>query len=679
MKVVTAYNNFSRGKIDGDMSGRWDLPIYSNGADVFKNFFSDFKGSGRYRPGLEMMLKYEDAALIEFKFNNAQTYIVVITATVIRFVSYDVNGVFGWVESSPGVILELVSPYTLAQAKKIANGGYAQNADVMTLCHNSVVIKEIIRVSATSFTIGDVSLTASPFDDPVSGAVGQPAGCCYYKGRIFYFSPGKAVTTVYGSKADDHYDMTVGTADTDGLEFTISEITEPLLWMKDGNNSLITGSSQAIAAINGGDNSKAITPTTVEATITNTDGSEGSIPIRKDNLLFYIDSLGRRVKYFSYDLLTESFISEDANFVSYDITKGTISNLVYIKDRNDLIFSLRNDGYLVSLCFNLKEKIIGWHEHPTNGEVLQICHMNDNSGNAELFALVERDTGIYIERLAKEVEFESRPNFYTGDNNEAEDDEAYYKYIAEQLKECVYLDNCNTFRDEYTSTIVFSGGDTITSTANDFSAGDVGKWIVYKTETGREFGIFKITGYTSAKIVTVEILADPTANTYSAWYKTASTLTGLTDYIGKEVSVVADGGYIGEFTVDGSGELNIGKQATVIRFGYKYRGDIKTFPLGFQIQGINTQVTMKSLVRAGVRFISSAGGRFGTSMYRMEDIQDFNPSGFYDLPPLPMNDIKSVQFDDSLDINKCLYIQQDKPLPLTVTSVFAEIEYGTKT
>lgn len=675
MKIQTSYNNFARGRLDHDMSGRWDLPIYSTGSDIFRNCISDFKGSARYRTALEKILLYEDAAFIEFKFNNAQDYLVVITATVIRFLSYDSNGDIGWVESAPGTILELASPYTLAQAKVVAKHGYAQSGDVMTLCHNDVLIKEITRVSATSFTIGNAVLTATVFDDPVVGTVGQPAGAAYYKGAVYFFAPGFAVTSIYRSKIGDTHNMTVGTGDDDGMIFTIADLTEPILWLKDGNNSLIAGSSQAIAAINGGSTATPITPTSVEVTITNTDGSEGTQPVRKDNLLFYIDALGRRIRYFSYDLLTESFIAEDANFIAYDITKNTIGSMVYIKDRNDLIFAIRSDGYLVSLNFNQREKIIGWHEHTTEGEVLQICRMNDNAGNAQLFALVSRETGVYIERLAKEVEFEHRANFYTGDK--AADDEAFWKYIAEQLKECIYLDNCNTYRDEYTSGITFDGVDTIISNNTDFTAADVGKRIVYRTATGREYGVFEITAFVSTIEVTVDVLSTPTVNYYENWYKTAQVLTGLTEYIGEEVSVVADGGYIGEFTVDGSGELDIGKHATVIRFGYKYTGLIKTFPLGFQVNGLNTQTTIKALVRAGLRFVASAGVQFGTSMYRMEDVQTFDPAGYYDLPPLPMEGINFVDFDDDLDVEKCLYIRQDKPLPMTITSVIAEIEYGT--
>ena len=47
-KVVRAYGNFSSGQIDHDLMGRFDLPTYQSGMDVFQNFISNFKGNAIY-------------------------------------------------------------------------------------------------------------------------------------------------------------------------------------------------------------------------------------------------------------------------------------------------------------------------------------------------------------------------------------------------------------------------------------------------------------------------------------------------------------------------------------------------------------------------------------------------------------------------------------------------------
>ena len=680
MKITTGFNNFARGKLDHDLNGRYDLPIYTSGADIFKNFFSNFKGNAIYRPGFEKIFLFQDCRFVEFKFNIQQDYLALFYNGKIRFLSYDEEtNEIGWVLDGSSNILEVTSPYTLAHCKELT---YDQNADVMYVAHNSYEPRKLTRVSANSFTLATFTRTSDPFDNPSGGSTGWPACVRFYKGRLWYGGPGLKTTHIYGSVAGSYDDFTVPSTDIqddDAVIFAISDLTEAIRWLMGGSNSLIVGSSQALVAVTGGSISDPITPTTVEATITNTDGADNTQPVRKDLLLFYINALGRNVNYFSYDLLTESFKSEDANFVSYDITKYGIKKLVYIKNRNDLIFMLRNDGKLLSLNFNQQERIVGWHEHPTDGTFLDIARMTDNEGNVQLFALIERDNGIFIEHLANEVEFPLLADFYTDEDSEAEDKEAYWCYVAELLKDCIYLDNSSVFKDLRDSTITFNGTDTIASSENDFASTDIGRLIVYKTALAGERGTFKITGYTDAKHVTVEVLTTPTANTYSSWYKSASVISGLTDYANMEVSVVGDGGYLGEYTVSADGILTLDREVTVACIGIKYEGLIKTFNLGYMIQGINTQVLVKNLSSATVRFVASAGGEIGTSLYRMEKIQKFDPAGFWNLPPLPMDGDKGpIGFDDDFETEKCIYIRQREPLPLHITAIFCDVNHGTK-
>ncbi|MEA2066018.1 MAG: hypothetical protein U9O65_02790, partial [Thermotogota bacterium] len=354
-RISTQFNNFSFGKIDHRTNGRFDLPIYHSGADVVKNFFTNFQGNAIYRPGFESISKFEDCRFIEFKFNNEQSYLCLFYNTKIKFLSYDAGGNLGFVQSG-GADLEVATPYSLAESKELK---YDQNADVMVIVHPSYEPRKLTRVSATNFTLSTFARTADPF----TGAGDYPSCVRYYKGRIYYANTNNKPTTMWGSQVADYDNMTTGTNDDDGLEFAIADITEEIEWLMGGNNSLIAGSSEAIAAINGGTPDDPITPTTVEASVTNTDGSNTTQPIRKEDLLFYIRRDSRACDYFSYDLLTESFKSHDANKLSYEITQEKISRLVYKKDRDNLIFTLRGDHALLTLNFNLEEKIIGWHEH----------------------------------------------------------------------------------------------------------------------------------------------------------------------------------------------------------------------------------------------------------------------------------------------------------------------------
>ena len=43
--VVTAYGNYVKGQLDHDLNGRYDLPTYNTGMDIFTNWVSNYKGA----------------------------------------------------------------------------------------------------------------------------------------------------------------------------------------------------------------------------------------------------------------------------------------------------------------------------------------------------------------------------------------------------------------------------------------------------------------------------------------------------------------------------------------------------------------------------------------------------------------------------------------------------------
>ena len=676
-KITSTVNNFAHGKADHDLNGRYDIPIYSSSCDVFRNFTSNFKGNAVYSPGFENIMKFEDCAFILFRFTSEQSYLLLLTEYKIKFLTYDASGAIGLVQSG-GSDLEITTPYTLEDAKELK---YDQNADVMYLVHSDYEPRKLTRTSSTSFTLSTYTRTSDPFDDPSTGTTGYPSAVRFYKGRLWFANATLKPTKLFGSQLADYDNFDTGTAlDDEAIIIEASDIAEPIEWLMDGYNSLIGGSTEACIAINGGQNGDKITPDTVEVSVTNTDGSASTQPIRKDELMFYIRHDNRTLNYFRYDILTESFKARDVNFISYDITVGGISSLHHKRGREDLIYTLRDDGALLSLNFNEEEKIIAWHEHERQGLFKQICVMPNNEGVQQLFALMKKDSDYFICRQSEVVEFPLQDTFYTGD--EDADKNAQIRFYAEKLKDCNYLDISSRVRNLYTTIISYSGDTsvgsigTISSTGTNFSSGDVGEKIIYKTKTGKEVGYFEIISFTSATEVGVKVLYTPTTSTYDSWYKTFDTITGLTDFIGDTISVVGDGGYLGDFTVNSSGEVSLGKSMTNVWFGFKYDGLIKTFDLGFQVQGINLQTTLKRLTSAGVRFVFSAGGKIGTSLYNMENIQEFDPTGLYDNPPNPMDGTQLIEYDDEYETSKYLYIKQDKPLPLNLTALMATVTYS---
>lgn len=745
MIVTAPYNNFAYGKVDHDLLGRFDLPVYQAGLDVLENFYTNFKGNAIYRTGFVDALDgeaFEDCVLQEFMFRNDQNYLMCLFANKIRFLSYDGSGAFGWVLDGSSNILEVATPYTLAQCREL---DFAQNADVMVITHASFTPKSLTRVSANSFVLADYKFTdtgGSPFDartvtitgatqaNPcvvtatahnlrsgdsvaISGVFGMtqlngntytitkesdntfslkgtdstaytayffggsavrsadyPALCLFYKSRLYFARTSAKVTTVWGSGSGSYnsFDLPSTVVDTSPLQLGLIEIAQPIEWLFGGDNSLVVGAADGIIPINGGSVSSAITASSVQANSTSADGCNYVRPIKKDGLIFYIGQNNRNAYYFSYDLLSESFIANDANVLSYDVTEGGITKLRWKKDRNDLVYALKSDGSFLTLNFNKSEKIIGWHVNTTNGLVKDIAAITNNDGNPQLFALVYRNEDYYIERISDTVQFSERTDFYTGDKSA--DSEAYGRYVAQQMMDCVCLDGALIVNNLKNVEIVYADG-SITAASAVFSPGDVGKHISYKTATGYEHGRFEITGYTSSTVVQVDVLQTPTSTTYSEWYLSFSTVSGLGKFDGSSVGVVADGGYLDDYDVSG-GTLDLGQQVLSAVIGHKYTGVLKSFSLGLQLKAENTQATMKFIAGFTLFSVASAGGKVGTDRYRLAPVQELSQNDINYLPPLPMDGKEYVSYPDDASLEKCFYVVQDEPLPLTIACVMPD-------
>lgn len=755
MKVTTTHNNFAAAKIDHDLQGRFDLPLVASGLDVCRNFVTNFKGNAKYRCGLVNEIAFQDCAFIEFKFSNNQNYILVLYNTKMRFLSYDSGGTFGWVLDGGMSILEVTTPWSLAESKEIAKRrAYSQNRDVMYIVHEDYEPRKLTRLAANSFTLSTFSRKDDPF--PTSWAASKnitaitnaadaqltvaahgyvagdrlrvlsvagmteindytvavvsvvdvnnftidldtrdftaytsggtvekvtagsyPQALTFNKGRLNYASTPTEFTTLWGSEGADYDIFTLPDTvdDNSAYKVTLTDINERIEWLYPGDNSLIVGAADGIVAVNGGGVNEPITAETIEASLTSAEGASYVQPFSKDGLIFYADRRRRNLYYFNYDLLTESFLAKDANIYSYDITAGKIAKPRFIRNIDNLMWSHDDNGNLLSLNFNARENIIGWHDHMTEGLIKDIAVITDNSGEPKLFALVLRDSAYYIERLADYVEFAERSDFYTGD--EDIDEEAYYRYVAEQLKSCVFVDNAEIVSDLKSNLITYnSGAGTITASSGVFSSGDVGKHIVYKTATGYESGRFEITAYTSSTVVSVDVLQTPTANTYTDWYLTFDTVSGISRFNGESVAIVVDGGYLADFTISG-GEVSLGTQATHAVIGYKYRGVLKSFCLGFSLgNGKNTQISQKAINQVHVRTNKSLGGKVGSSEYKLQPIHSLTPSDLNYLPPLPIDGTKKVQYTDDHQQDKYLYIVQDEPTPLNLNGIMLEAYYS---
>lgn len=694
--VMTTTNNFSGGQLDVEMGGRYDLDVRLRSFEIVENFQTNFKGNAFYRTGfLDLFNEFEDCAFHEFKFRDDQNYILVFLEKKIRFITYDAVGDLGFVLDDELDLLEIDTLYTLEQSKSLS---FTQNGDSMIIAHESVDLQELKRLASNEFKIEDY-FTGSESPPYKRDEEEFPKSVSYYTGRLWLGGTGSEATTIWGSEVGDFKNFTIPSTvvDSSPLKLTLTEIAEPVDWIFPGENSLFVGSAGGILSINGGDPSKPITASSVEAKKSIAEGANEVPPVAKDGFVFYSGIDGRRLYRFSYEFLSESFTAIDTNILSYSVTDSGIKKIRGKKDIQDFLYVLKNNGDLIALNFNEDESILGWHKILTKGNVKDISVISDINGFRKLFILVERSGEFFIEIKTEEVEYRQRDSFFLGD--EEEDGNAFSRFSGVQNLESVYLDSAEFLTEEqdlnpifYTETALsdfdasFSSdfgtnvtSGSITSTFPVFLPEDVGKQIVYKTITGYEKGVFEISTYISSTSVGVNIIEEPSPNLFAEdWYITFNVLTGLERFEGQEVSVVINGGFLKNQTViNGEIVLEEDNQCKTAVVGLNYIGVIKSFTLGFRTGANDTQVALKNIVRASIRVVSSYGGKFGASLYDLDDVINFeSDNALHGYVHPPQNGIKHVSYATGADDDRVFYIVQDIPAAFNITTSVIEANYS---
>lgn len=162
--------SLNAGEIAPERQGRIDLAKYAAGANQIINFIPKDGGEAERRPGTGYTAAAKDFTapprIIDFNFNDQQSYIVELGAIYARFF------MLGGQLAIAGVPYEIVTPYAAADLFRIH---YAQRADVMLLTHGDYKIQQLTRTAHTAWTMAPWTCDTGPYLDPNVSAISLTA------------------------------------------------------------------------------------------------------------------------------------------------------------------------------------------------------------------------------------------------------------------------------------------------------------------------------------------------------------------------------------------------------------------------------------------------------------------------------------------------------------------------
>ena len=157
-QIKTLLSTFSAGELDPNLASRSDVTAYFQGCTQLKNFSLLQQGGVMRRPGsLHIDTLASTGRLLPFIFSDTEEYLFVFMNTKLRI--YDVNN------STISLTQEITScPWTTAMLFEL---NFAQYGDTMYVVHRLMQPQEILRTSATAFTVSNFAFAAHSSTNPV--------------------------------------------------------------------------------------------------------------------------------------------------------------------------------------------------------------------------------------------------------------------------------------------------------------------------------------------------------------------------------------------------------------------------------------------------------------------------------------------------------------------------------
>lgn len=521
---------------------------------------------------------------------------------------------------------------------------------------------------------------------------GQPVAVAFDVGRLWYGGTTANPDKYWGSKGpqdngDPRYDDFSVSSPLVASDAVIGVLpssrgkVDSIRWISSTKEFLVIGTFAALYRITGPTINDPIVPNDTISVKPLTDfGCFGATPDFLGEALFYIQRNSLKLRSLGYQVLQDSYGTEDRNLIANRITSTGITRLAAQSGRPDIMWCLRDDGKLAGLSYKGPDDVIeGWHRHDTEGDFVDICSLPRQDGYDTVYVIVKREINgsdkYYIEYFSNEVQYPTAEDYVSSQDVTEEWLSYSDSYTWEINKNLVNVD-CAVVYDgsEQDASLTYSKVDdivTVTASKATFYSSDVGRqiWLKYKLN-GTNCGRLVIDEYVSSTQVKCSVrqaLEDYTVTTPAGdWYLTASKITRLEHLEGRRIAIVTDGAFH-KFAIVSNGAVSLddNTQASKIIVGINFVSIAKTNNINNVTTIGNTYSAIKTISKIDADVLESGTFKIGTDLRRLETVL-IGGDKVSGRVTLPKTNIREVNISDSSSKEKHVYVVQDLPYPLTV-------------
>lgn len=730
--------SFSGGEITPELYGRIELPKYQTGAATCKNFIVLPHGPVANRPGLQYINQAKDSThkvrLIPFSYSTTQTYVlefghnyirfhtnggtvleatkaitsivtntvnitshgyavgdwvyigsryyIVATQTTNSFTVNNLNGTTGAPSGSTAArVLTVTTTYTESELFDIH---YVQSADVLTLVHPAHAPAELKRLSATSFTLTNITFgptLAAPTSPSAVATTGT--GAVTYKYVVTALTTNGMDESVASASASCTNNLaTAGNKNT----FSWAAVTGASRYnvYRDENGLYgYIGQTSSLSFVDDNYNpDTTVCPPEAKTPFNATDKYPSAVSYFEQRRVFGGTNTNPQTLWMTrsttesnlnFSIPTQASDGIEATFASREVQRirhfVPLQDLLFLTPSGEWRITSNNDAAMTPTTISVKpQSYVGASNvQPvvTGSSVLYVqdrgSHVREMSFEWQSSAYKSTDASIMAPHLF---------DYYT--ISDASYARSPYQIMWAIRSDGVMLGMTYVPEHQVIAWHQHNTDGTFESVCSVSEGNDDAVYVVVKrTINGAD--VRYVERMHSRQISTkADSFFIDSGLTYSG--ASTTTITGLWHLEGKTVSVLADGAVHPQCVVT-SGSITLNAAATKVQVGLPITAEIKTLPLTVAASPDGAQGHIKNVNRVWIRVNQSSGIFVGPDSSHLVEYKQRTTEAYGTSPSLVSDEIE-ITLSPMWGRSGQILLRQSDPLPLTLVSLVAEVSIG---
>lgn len=513
-----------------------------------------------------------------------------------------------------------------------------------------------------------------------------PSALCMYEGRLIGASTRMRPGLVVGSavQAYENFDRSPFPRDADALSFELmSQEWEKIRFLVARTGLYIfTSAGEWVAA--GGGERNLLTPNSIAVRQVSGHGSSELQPVVAGDLVVFLDNIGRM----PHALAMKGVDSEtfDISSVSRYFFRGrSVISWCWAEVPWRTLWAVMDDGKVLSCVLYPEQQLVAWAEHElASGTPLAVASYPANGEHGVAF-LVQRNGKYFVERMVSRVLTDVRDSKFL---------DAHVTYDGRNT------DTAKTVKvDSIGGDLVVGHDCTVTfSTGTESVQGSMIDLVVrvlatrekdiYDDETGetyKETETFNVDvclrSTAALDVYTGELFtpldSDLDGVETSNFEICKFNIDGLKHLEGETVYALCDGMVIRDLVVTG-GRVSLGGEGTggvygaVVCVGLRYDCDFESLKVATERGRVRV---VKNVL---IETYGSRGGYVGQSFDDPRNLEEILVREVeHEYGPVPLKvELTETVIKASYDIEGVIVFRQSEPLPISITAIVRELEYG---